>query len=82
MASEQQVQANRINAQSTTGPKTPEGRAAVRLNGIKHGLTASTRQPKLALFCKKVAPIPDPPRNEINNIQQKSLEPRLRMICQ
>src|SRR5205085_3711979 len=41
MATEKQIAANRENAQKSTGPKTPEGRAAVRLNGIKHGLTAS-----------------------------------------
>src|ERR1700736_5448994 len=37
-----QFEANRQNAQKSTGPKTPEGRAAVRLNGVKHGLTAET----------------------------------------
>ena len=42
MASEQQIAANRENAKKSTGPKTPEGRAAVRLNGIKHGLSAKT----------------------------------------
>jgi hypothetical protein len=42
MASERQIAANRNNAQKSTGPKTPEGRAAVRLNGVKHGLTAAT----------------------------------------
>jgi hypothetical protein len=42
MASQQQIDANRRNSQKSTGPKTPEGRAAVRLNGVKHGLTAST----------------------------------------
>src|SRR5579864_5879706 len=42
MASEKQFEANRKNAQKSTGPKTPEGRAAVRLNGVKHGLTAET----------------------------------------
>jgi hypothetical protein len=42
MASEKQFEANRQNAQKSTGPKTPEGRAAVRLNGVKHGLTAET----------------------------------------
>src|SRR5438132_7169944 len=40
MATEKQIAANRENAQKSTGPKTPEGRA-VRLNGIKHGLTTS-----------------------------------------
>jgi hypothetical protein len=42
MPSERQLAANKKNAQKSTGPKTPEGRAAVRLNGVKHGLTAST----------------------------------------
>ena len=28
-------------AKNSTGPNPPEGRVAVRLNGIKHGLTAS-----------------------------------------
>src|SRR5260370_4983999 len=42
MSTERQIAANRINAQKSTGPITPEGRAAVRLNGIKHGLTAQT----------------------------------------
>src|SRR6267142_3947305 len=42
MASEKQFEANRSNAQKSTGPRTPEGRAAVRLNGVKHGLTAET----------------------------------------
>ena len=42
MASDRQIAANRENAQKSTGPKTPEGRAAVRLNGLKHGLSAET----------------------------------------
>ena len=42
MPTDRQLAANRQNAQKSTGPKTPEGRAAVRLNGVKHGLTAST----------------------------------------
>ena len=42
MATEHQIEANRTNAQKSTGPKTPEGRDAVRLNGLKHGLTAAT----------------------------------------
>ncbi len=41
MATQNQIDANRLNAQKSTGPKTPEGRAAVRLNGLRHGLTAS-----------------------------------------
>jgi hypothetical protein len=42
MATDKQIAANRLNAQKSTGPKTPEGRAAVRLNGVKHGLYAET----------------------------------------
>jgi hypothetical protein len=42
VATEKQFAANRQNAQKSTGPRTPEGRAAVRLNGVKHGLTAET----------------------------------------
>ena len=40
MTSEKQIQANRRNAQRSTGPKTPEGKDAVRLNANKHGLRA------------------------------------------
>src|SRR5579863_2840775 len=42
MATQAQIDANRRNAQKSTGPRTPEGRAAVRLNGVTHGLTAKT----------------------------------------
>ena len=42
MATEKQIAANRLNAQKSTGPRTSEGRAAVRLNGVTHGLTAQT----------------------------------------
>jgi len=42
MLSDRQLEANKTNAQKSTGPQTPEGRAAVRLNGVTHGLTART----------------------------------------
>jgi hypothetical protein len=38
MTSEKQAKANRKNALKSTGPKTPEGKDAVRLNALKHGL--------------------------------------------
>jgi hypothetical protein len=40
MPSEKQIQANRRNAQRSTGPKTFEGKAAVSQNALKHGLHA------------------------------------------
>jgi hypothetical protein len=41
MTTELQVRANRANALKSTGPKTEAGRAAVRLNAVRHGLLSS-----------------------------------------
>ena len=40
MSSEKQIEANRRNAQLSTGPKTPEGKAKVARNPCTHGLCA------------------------------------------
>jgi hypothetical protein len=42
MTTEAQIEANRANAQKSTGPKTPEGKATVAQNAVKHGLLART----------------------------------------
>jgi hypothetical protein len=38
MTSQKQIEANRQNAQQSTGPKTTEGKAIAKLNAIKHGI--------------------------------------------
>jgi hypothetical protein len=40
MTSERQKAANQANAGRSTGPKTPGGKAVVRLNALQHGLLA------------------------------------------
>ena len=42
---ERRAEINRRNAEKSTGPKTPEGKAASRGNALKHGLTATTIAP-------------------------------------
>ena len=44
MASQAQIDANRSNAQLSTGPKTPEGKAAVSRNALKHGFRSNIYQ--------------------------------------
>jgi hypothetical protein len=39
-ATEAQIHANRANAQKSTGPRTPAGKAVVAQNAVKHGLSA------------------------------------------
>ena len=42
MATERQIEANRLNAQKSTGPRTEEGKALSCRNALTHGLTAIT----------------------------------------
>ena len=40
MTTEARILANRLNAQKSTGPNTPQGKAVVSQNALKHGLSA------------------------------------------
>jgi hypothetical protein len=40
MASQAQILANRLNAQKSTGPRTPQGKEIISQNAVKHGFTS------------------------------------------
>ena len=40
MSTQAKILANRLNAQKSTGPQTPQGKAVVSQNALKHGLAA------------------------------------------
>jgi hypothetical protein len=60
MTSERRIKANRRNAQNSTGPRTPAGKARVALNGMKHGLLSrealvpGEREADLVAFGKRL----------------------------
>jgi hypothetical protein len=43
MSSLKQIDANRLNAQHSTGPRSPEGKAAIRFNALKTGIDAQSQ---------------------------------------
>jgi hypothetical protein len=43
MATLKQIEANRLNAQKSTGPRSPEGKAAIRFNALKSGIDAKSQ---------------------------------------
>jgi hypothetical protein len=50
LAMDLQIEANRRNAQLSTGPKTEQGKEASRMNALKRGLTAQ----QVALFDERL----------------------------
>ncbi len=74
MASEQQLAANRSNAQLSTGPTSPEGKAKISHNALKTGLTGRTillpsddvaaYQAHVARFFEQFAPETDEEKDE------------------
>jgi hypothetical protein len=40
MSSDKQIAVNKINAQRSTGPRTPAGKAGISVNALKHGFAA------------------------------------------
>src|SRR5262245_55553097 len=39
---ERQLEANRLNARRSSGPRTQEGKGRARMNALRHGLTAKS----------------------------------------
>jgi len=55
MATLKQIEANRRNALKSTGPRTPEGRAAIRLNAVHQLRGSAALRDKLHQICAELA---------------------------
>jgi hypothetical protein len=62
MISDAKVEANRQNAAKSTGPKSPEGKAAACMNAVKHGVLA------------KVLVLPDEDKAAVDEYRRELLE--------
>ncbi len=62
MATQKQIEANRRNAQKSTGPKTEEGKTKSKFNALKHGMTA------------EVAVLPHEDKTSYEEIRQATIE--------
>src|SRR4051794_15045422 len=49
MATDKQIEANRRNAQKSTGPRTPAGKAKCSRNALKHGLASISQHAFLSV---------------------------------
>jgi hypothetical protein len=89
MATELQILANQRNAQKSTGPRTPRGKAAISHNAVKHGLSArqavisSESQADFELYRDKILAelAPASPMESMLAERIVSLSWRLKRVC-
>jgi len=89
MTTESQIIANRRNAQKSTGPHTPHGKAAVSQNAEKHGLSArravisSESQADFDLYRGQILTelAPESPMESILAERIVNLSWRLKRVC-
>ncbi len=89
MATETQIRANQHNAQKSTGPRTPKGKAAVSQNAVRHGLLtrqdviSSESQADFDLYRRQLLAELDPvsPMESMLAERIVSLSWRLKRVC-